>query len=134
MGSQQLLLVVVGVVLVGIMIAVGLFLFRDQASATNRDAVSNDLAQFGASAQKYYRRPAVLGGGQSSFAGLTMPKITTRPSNANGSYVLTPSPVPAGTTSVNITGTGTELGDDGTTKVVLTMTVWADSILIVMNN
>ncbi|MEK9138591.1 MAG: hypothetical protein AAB393_15820 [Bacteroidota bacterium] len=134
MGSQQLLLIAVGVVLVGIMIAIGLFMFRDQAAATNRDSLSSDLVQLAAAAQKYYRRPAMLGGGQSSFGGLTMAKLTSKPSNANGIYVLSPNPVPPGTTSVTVTGTGKELGNDGATLVKLTMTVMADSILLVTNN
>lgn len=134
MGSQQLLLIVVGVVLIGIMIAVGLFMFRDQAAATNRDSVANDLVQLAAAAQKYYRRPAILGGGQGSFGGLTMARLTTKPLNANGTYLLTPSPVPPGAASVTITGTGKEVGNDGTASVKLTMTVMADSVILVTDN
>ena len=61
MGTQQLLLIVVGVVIVGIMIAVGIFMFRDQAAATNRDSLSNDLVALATAAQKYYRRPSTFG-------------------------------------------------------------------------
>jgi hypothetical protein len=130
MGSQQLLLIVVGVVLVGIMIAIGLFMFRDQAAATNRDAISTDLVQLAAAAQKYYRRPAILGGGDGrSFTGLTISKLTTKPTNANGSYTLT-----VGSSSVVLTGVGNETGLDGLNSVMLVTTVWADSITMVTNN
>jgi len=37
MGSQQLLLIVVGLVIIGVMIAVGMTMFQDQATSTNRD-------------------------------------------------------------------------------------------------
>ena len=134
MGTQQLLLIVVGVILVGIMIVIGIFMFKDQSAATNRDAISNDLVSLAAQGQKYYRRPGILGGGSNSFGGLTMAKLTSSPTNVDGTFVLTPDPVPSGTRSISITGTGTETGNDGTTPVAMTMTVWADSLFIVSNN
>ena len=134
MGSQQLLLIVVGVVIVGIMIAVGLFMFRDQAAATARDSISNDLVALATASQKYYRRPSTFGGGGNTFGGLTMSKLTTKSTNANGAYLLTPDPVPASATTITIVGTGVEMGNDGTSSVKLTMTVMADSILLVTNN
>jgi hypothetical protein len=134
MGSQQVLMIVVGVVIVGIAIAVGMFMFRDQAAATSRDSISNDLVGLATAAQKYYRRPATFGGGGNSFAGLTMARLTTKPSNANGDYVLTPDPVPPATLSITVVGTGKELGSDGATPVTLTMTVMADSVLLVTSN
>ena len=133
MGTQQLLLMIVGVVLVGIAVAMAFFMFLDQSGSTNRDAVSNDLIQFAAQAQKYYRRPATLGGGNNSFGGLTLARITSKPANANGTYALSPDPAPQSAASVTLTGTGKENGNDGT-PLTLTMTVWADSILIVANN
>jgi Tfp pilus assembly protein PilE len=134
MGTQQLLLIVVGVVLVGIMIVVGLFMFRDQAAATNRDSLSNDLVQLAAASQKYYRRPSTFGGGGNSFNNLTLGKLTTKPRNSNGFYVLTPDPVPASATFITIVGTGMEMGLDGATLVKMSMTVQADSILLVTDN
>jgi len=134
MGTQQLLLIVVGVVIVGVMIAVGLFMFRDQAAATARDSISNDLVALATASQKYFRRPSTFGGGGNSFGGLTMSKLTTKPSNANGDYVLVPDPVPGTASSIVITGVGKELGNDGSLPVKLTMTVMADSILLVTNN
>jgi len=134
MGTQQLLLIVVGVVIVGIMIAVGLFMFRDQAAATARDSISNDLVALATASQKYYRRPSTFGGGGNSFGGLTMNKLTTKPSNANGDYTLSPDPTPASATSITIVGVGKELGNNGSSDVMLTMTVMADSILLVTNN
>jgi hypothetical protein len=86
--------------------------------------VTNDLVNLAARAQQHYRRPTALGGGQGSFATCTLAQLTTKPSNANGSYVLTgPS-----ATQVTLTGTGVENGNDGTTPVVVTMIVYADSM------
>lgn len=129
MGSQQLLLIVVGLVIIGIMIAVGMTMFSDQATSNNRDEIANDLAHFAALARAYYRRPAVFGGGQNSFRGLTMARITGRPQNDNGTYSLTPDPVGPGVSYVTLTGIGTQRGYDGT-NVRVVMLVYADSIKV----
>ena len=134
MGTQQLLLIILAVILVGIMIAIGMYMFQDQSAASNRDGITNDLVNLAAQAQKYYRRPAILGGGANSFDGLTLAKMTSRPSNENGSYSMTPDPVPGGTTAIVVTGIGTEIGIDGATSVEVVMTVWNDSLFMVTNN
>jgi Tfp pilus assembly protein PilE len=126
MGSQQLLLIAVGLVIVGIMIAVGITMFHDQAASTNRDEVANDLAHFASIARSYYRRPSVYGGGNYSWQGLTMAKITSRPLNDNGTYTLTPDPVSGTVDHVTLTGVGTEAGLDGS-NVRVVMYVYADS-------
>lgn len=125
MGSQQLLLIVVGVVLIGIMIAVGMSMFKDQTASTNRDSISNDLQHFAVQAQKYYRRPSVLGGGAYSFIGLTFAKISKNATNPNGDYVFTPDA--GGSGFVKITGTGYNTGSDESTPVQLQVTIWSDS-------
>jgi hypothetical protein len=134
MGSQQLMLIVIGIVIAGISVAIGVWMFIDQSTATNRDEISNDLIQYAAQAQKYFRRPATLGGGNNSFGGLTLNRLTSKPVNANGTYTLSPDPAPPSAASVSITGVGRETGTDRATPVKLTLTVWADSVLIVTDN
>jgi hypothetical protein len=128
MGSQQLLLIVVGLVLIGIAIAVGMTMFADQATSENRDNLANDLAHFGSIARSYYRKPTSFGGGGYSFKGLTMSRITSKPSNDNGTYSLTPDPVTGNPQFVTLTGIGTQTGLDGTTNVKVVMLVYPDSI------
>jgi hypothetical protein len=130
MGQQQLLLIILGVIVVGIAVAVGISMFKDNAVSANRDAVTNDLINLAARAQQYYRRPTALGGGQGSFSGLTadisgLRKITSIPNgqNANGIYSI----VTSGVSSMVIQGLGTETGNDQTTPVKVVMNVWADS-------
>jgi Tfp pilus assembly protein PilE len=130
MGQQQLLLIILGVIVVGIAVAVGITMFQDNAVSANRDAVTNDLVNLAARAQQYYRRPTSLGGGQGSFANVILTDLTSKPSNANGTYVLS-SPT---ATSVVLTGTGVETGNDGSTPVEVEMTVYADSMTTVVNN
>ena len=129
MGSQQLLLIAVGLVIVGIMIAVGITMFQDQSTSNNRDEVVNDLAHFAALARAYYRRPAVFGGGDRSFRGLTMARITSKPTNDNGTYTLSPDPVTATPVFITLTGVGIATGFDGT-NVKVVMLVYADSMRV----
>ena len=59
MGQQQLLLIVLGVIIVGIAIAVGISMFKSNAQSSNRDQVINDLNNLAAKAQQYYRKNEV---------------------------------------------------------------------------
>jgi Tfp pilus assembly protein PilE len=135
MGQQQLLLIILGVIVVGIAVAVGITMFTDNAVNANRDAVTNDLVNLAARAQQFYRRPTALGGGGNSFVGLTaddtgLRKLTNRASNANGLYSVTT----AGTsTGVVLRGVGTEHAD-ATNFVTMEIHVFndkADSVVIV---
>lgn len=71
MGQQQLLLIILGVIIVGIAVAVGITMFQDNALSASRDAMTADLVNLASKAQQYYRKPASLGGGGNSFAGIT---------------------------------------------------------------
>ncbi len=130
MGQQQLLLIILGVIVVGIAVAVGITMFKDNAVSANRDAVTNDLVNLAARAQQYSRRPIALGGGQGSFSGLTndisgLRKLTSMVNgqNANGTYSI----VSSSQSSMVLQGLGTETGNDGTTPVKVVMNVWSDS-------
>jgi hypothetical protein len=130
MGQQQLLLIILGVIVVGIAVAVGITMFTDNAVSANRDAVINDLVNLASRAQQYYRRPAALGGGQGAFdatnggQGITaITQLTSKPVNANGSYEISTA---ASQASIGLTGYGTEKGNDGN-LIEVTMTVFADS-------
>jgi hypothetical protein len=99
MGQQQLLLIILGVIIVGIAIAVGLSLFSAQSQQANHDAIINDLNNISANAYQFYIRPASMGGGANSYTGYTIP--SRMQSNENAGYVA----VPNGTTNCAITGT-----------------------------
>lgn len=70
MGQQQLLLIILGVIIVGIAVAVGITMFQDNALSATRDAMTADLVNLASKAQQYYRKPASLGGGGNSFTGI----------------------------------------------------------------
>jgi hypothetical protein len=133
MGQQQLLLIILGTIIVGIAVAVGITMFNDQAAATNRDEVSNDLVHYASAAQAYYRRPRILGGGGGSFTGMTMRSLTAvyqHPQHLNGSYSLDPDPVGGAPAFVTLTGEGTETGNDGVNKIKVVMYVYRDSVKV----
>ncbi len=127
MGQQQLLLIVLGVIIVGIAIVVGINLFNANAVSANRDAVISDLNNLGAMAQQYYKKPSSMGGGNNAFTGWTIP--TGLATTANGTYTVT-----VQADSVNIVGTGMEKGNDGTNNVKATASVSATNIRTVINN
>ena len=137
MGQQQLLLIVLGVIIVGIAIAVGISMFSSSAASANRDAVVNDLNNLAAKAQQYWRKPAEMGGGNHSFKGFYLETRDT--GNANGSYSLS-NTAPTGeayvagdntpTTATDvlyIVGCGKEKGKDGSNPVKVYTRVVADS-------
>ncbi len=132
MGQQQLLLIVLSVIIVGIAVVVGINMFNDQAASSNLDAVTADLVNLASRAQQHYRRPTAMGGGGGTFALLTadaagLAYLTTQPSNENGTYSITSA---GDATSVTIQGVGTEDGDGDGTNCTASVQVWADSISV----
>ena len=127
MGQQQLLLIVLGVIIVGIAVVVGINLFNANATNANRDAVVSDLNNLGAMAQQFYKKPTSMGGGGNLFTGWAIP--TNLVSNANGTYSAA---VAAGT--VTIEGTGVEIGNDGSAPVKCTATVTPTQITVAVDN
>ncbi|GAB4372779.1 MAG: hypothetical protein Kow0042_16250 [Calditrichia bacterium] len=144
MGQQQLLLIVLGIVIVGIAIAVGVNMFQSNAIDTNRQAVISDLANIAAKAQRYYRTPDQLGGGSQNFNGFSLGRLDEQ--NGNGYYRLatTAPSAPSDTTStrsisssattIYVVGWGTEVGDDGTNRVEAYTKVTGDSLLTTILN
>ncbi len=129
MGQQQLLLIVLGVIIVGIAVVVGINVFTASASQSNRDAVIADLTNIASMAQQHFRKPAALGGGGGAFdatkggTAWTVPATLVRTPNMSADVAATVT-----ATSVTLVGVGTENGNDGATKVKVTMIVGADAI------
>ncbi len=145
MGTQQLLLIVLGVIIVGIAIAVGLMLFKSNSQSTNRDQIVSDLMNLGAKAQQYYRKPVSFAGGGGDFANFYLLPLDT--GNGNGSYSITATEptgaayVSGSTTAISssqpliyIVGCGKETGDNGLNPVKAYLTVTSDSLRITVLN
>ncbi len=87
MGQQQLLLIILGVIIVGIAIAVGITMFGAMSISSNKDAIINDLNNLAANAYQYKIRPSTMGGGNSAYTNYIIPqKLQT---NSNASYTTT---------------------------------------------
>jgi hypothetical protein len=116
MGQQQLLLITIGVILVGLAIIVGINLFTASSANANRESVVADLTNVASMAQQYYRKPTALGGGNNTFTGWTVPANLAQTPNMSA-------PVTATVTAAAVTlvGVGTQTGNDGTTNVKVTM-------------
>ena len=107
MGQQQLLLIVLGVIIVGIAIILGINLFKSSSIENKRDLLVNETQNLATMAIQYYKKAKMLGGGQYSYAGWEIPegmKVTQ-----NGSYTRTLFPPDM----VEIFGTGTEVISTG---------------------
>ncbi len=72
MGSQQILMIILGVIVVGIAVSIALLFFDQSAEQANKDALAQDCLKIASAAQAYYRKPFMLGGGSNSFDGITI--------------------------------------------------------------
>lgn len=124
MGQQQLLLIILGVIVVGVAVAGGIVLFKSQAVSQNRDAVWADLTQIGARAQAFYRRPSALGGGGKEFTAFRL--LASEAFNDNGTYSISTQ----NQTQLILEGVGTEVGNNNTSPVYVKMIVEADSMYV----
>ncbi|KAF0152877.1 MAG: hypothetical protein FD143_805 [Ignavibacteria bacterium] len=73
LGQQQLLLIVLGILVVGMAVFVGISLFRASAIESKRAIITNELVNLAAMAQQYYLKPSSLGGGNRKFTGWVIP-------------------------------------------------------------
>lgn len=90
MGQQQLLLIILGVIIVGIAIAVGISMFSSSSIQSNKDAIINDMNNLAANAYQFRIRPTTMGGGGGTYTGGSGYVIPLKlQSNDNGSYVRT---------------------------------------------
>jgi hypothetical protein len=138
MGQQQLLLIVLGVIVVGIAVVVGINLFNANAVSSNRDAVISDLNNLGAMAQQYYKKPISMGGGGNSFdgkgpsgnlTGVAWVIPAQLDTTANGTYTVT-----IASQQVTIVGVGTETGNNNSSPVQATAVVSPTAITVTTNN
>lgn len=103
MGQQQLLLIVIGVIIVGIAVTGGILYFRSHAIDSKRDLVITECENIANLAHKHFMRPREYGGGgRITFIDFEMPdQLKT---TASGNYSAT-----AYRDSVVILGTGNDV-------------------------
>ncbi len=137
MGQQQLLLLVLGIVIVGLAVVVGIQAFSENQKKANADALVNDAIRVASDLQAWKLKPKAFGGGSDAtgFTGASLEQLGYQTGtngcsageygNLNGCFALDLSDVNApeitGTSSTNsnqvtVTVTGTT-PDDITTTV-----------------
>ena len=84
MGQQQLLLIVLGIIVVGIAVILGITLFKTSAVEAKRDNMMNEAFNLASMAQQYYQRPKSLMGGGRKFTDWEIPDALTV--TASGRY------------------------------------------------
>ncbi len=145
MGQQQLLLVVLGVIIIGIAIAVGITMFRSSAQSSNRDRVIDDLERLGGEAQAYYRKPTTMAGGEGDFRNFSLSPADT--GNDDGSFAArtrapndadfvrgSTAPISSSSQVIYIIGYGKEVGNNNREAVKAFATVTPDSVGITVLN
>ncbi len=99
MGQQQLLLLVLGIVIVGLAVVVGIQAFGENQKKANSDALVNDAIRIASDTQAWKLKPAAFGGGANvtGMTGLTMAQLgyettgtgsSERYTNLNGGFQL----------------------------------------------
>lgn len=103
LGQQQLLMIVLALIIVGIAIAISVQLFRANAIDAKRDILIEETSSLAVMAIQFYKKPAEMGGGSKSFMGWTIPPQMIQTINGNFmTSTITPN-------QVIITGTGSEV-------------------------
>ena len=129
MGQQQLMLIALGVILVGIAVAIGINLFSESGTDTNRHELVSALTTLSAMAQEYYQKPTMLGGGNKKFKKWKMPKFYKKFESGK-----IKAKVNKKGDEVTITATGTARGNDGKKKVKVEAKVKSTSFNIKIKN
>ena len=127
MGQQQLLLIVLGTIIVGVAVVVGINMFTTGAINAEREALLQDVNNIASYAAAYWRKPAALGGGARTFDGIiSVTKFGADASNANGEFVLTLATefgftltATGGNEGVKIVALITQNGVDGTPTIIM---------------
>ena len=88
MGQQQLLLVILVTIIVGIATVVAINTFSSASDSANVDAARNDLLNMAASAQQYYMKPTALGGGGRDFTNIDVNNLGGVPGDISGSSII----------------------------------------------
>ena len=82
MGQQQVLLLVLVTIVVGLMTVVGIVLFEKSRDEGTSDVIRQDVMEAATIGQMYYKKHTMMGGGGNSFLNVTMNDIQLPDSNA----------------------------------------------------
>lgn len=88
MGQQQILLLLLVTVIVGIATVIAINSMEKGYENSNRENITQELLNATSRAQMYYRKNSALGGGGNSFNGITMNILQIDTSGTMGTFTL----------------------------------------------
>lgn len=71
MGTQQILILVLSVIVIGVSVATGIQMFNKQAKISHRQAIIDRINEMVKDALAYRKTPVSMGGGGNSYIGYT---------------------------------------------------------------
>lgn len=89
MGQQQLMLMMIVTVIVGIMTVVAINIFSDARDEGVKDVIRQDLLEAATVGQMYYKKSSMLGGGGETFVNITLFDIQLDTANAITAFEIT---------------------------------------------
>lgn len=124
MGTQQILLIVLSVIIVGAAIAVGIEMFNSQAYSSNKSAIAAEAQTYATQVVQFYKTPVSQGGLGGKLDDASKGKINnylgweeTGYESPSGDFVVTS----AAADSVVITGIGNNVRGTNKPQVVTTV-------------
>jgi len=118
MGQQQLLLIVLGIIVVGIATVVGINLFSTSATEVNRDQIISLLTSLSSDVHAYYVKDTQYGGGGGSYTGWKVPNSFKKHENSKR-YIK----ANVRKNRIALIGFGTEIGNNGRSPVKVRLIV-----------
>jgi len=133
MGVQQLILLVLTIIVIGISISVGIIIFNQTLINNNRLAVIDDMNIFAGIANTYYKTPIDMGGGDriwdiddmGLWFGYNYDAANNSISNINGIFIFS-----SDGDELTILALGSEIGTNGSTNVEVVLTLIGETSVI----
>ena len=120
MGQQQLLLLILALIVIGVSITIANQIFNTSAEDSNKDSIVSELTNLGTIALQYFNKPAAMAGGGKSFTNWQIPaQLDT---SNSGTYII------AATNIKTLMLTGSPIKASGYTWSVKT-TIFKNSIV-----
>jgi type II secretory pathway pseudopilin PulG len=136
MAQRQILLLVLGVCILGIVMSVGAISLQQQSATENRNEVVTQLRRYATDVQSFYRRPLEEGGGGGSFLILTatpngLNRFSAPPKTVHGDFNLRKTGCAS---AAQIIGIGVVSGNNPRLPVRAMITVYPDSSFVSVLN
>ncbi len=142
MGTQQILLIVLSVIIVGVAIAVGITMFNNQAYNSNQTSIASENQNYASQVIQWWKTPTSLGGAGQVSASVTEANIAAflgfdattfqMTGGESGVFKITAVDNTEGSEEVVITALGKEKKGDNYPEVTTTIDLSSSEITSVI--